>query len=114
MDEPDRESVGLAMIRNERRPSERASKRHPHPLPRATPFLSQLFLSDQALMWNTCFVLLLGNGAALHRTHFGKHLEEKVGMCYQLILQLVQACLETGVPNLQTVDRYLQSDQQRC
>ena len=35
-------------------------------------------------------------------------------MCHQLILQLVQTRLETGVPNLQTVDRYLQSDQRRC
>lgn len=65
-------------------------------------------------MWHTCFVLLLGDGAALHRTHFGKHLEEKVGTCHQIILQLVQACLETRVPNLQTVDWYLQSDQWRC
>lgn len=51
----------------------------PAPPPKA-PGSSGIILSGCGFVKNTCFVLLLGNRAALHHSHSGKHLERNVNV----------------------------------
>lgn len=54
----------------------------PAPPPKA-PGSSGIILSRCGFVKNTCFVLLLGNRAALHHSHSGKHLERNVNVYQQ-------------------------------